>query len=135
MVIDKLWLWFCNLFKRELVHLAIVRRYADANGHYVGELYMYDTFAGVGCYRLVGCSLDSLALDLRALSLADEPGALDLLHDFLAPLAANTLRVGAAEPKDNERVRQMIGKLPRRNIRLVIQNKFIEHIMAKADLT
>lgn len=114
---------------REPVHLAIVRRYQDAQGHNVGELYKYDTFAGVGAYRLIGCSLDSFPLSLGSLSLGDEPGALDLLHDFLAPMGDNTLRVGAPEPENNENVRQMIGKIPRRTIRLVIQNRFVEHIL------
>lgn len=130
-MIDKLLTWLRGLISREPVHLAIVRRYADANGHYVGELYRYDTFAGVGSYRLVGCSLDSFALELGSLSLADAPMALDLKNDFLAPLPANTLRVGAAEPKDNDNVRKMIERIPRRNIRLVIQNKFIEYVMEK----
>lgn len=123
--------WFYGLFDRQPVHLAIVRRYRDANGHNVGELYIYGVFAGVGSYRMIGASLDSFPLELGSLSLGDEPGALDLLHDFLAPMNANTLRVGAAEPKDNESVRRMIGRLPRRNIRLVIQNRFVEHILDK----
>ena len=123
--------WLRSLFDRTPVHLAIVRRYVDANGSFVGELYKYDTFAGVGTYRLVGCSLDTLPFDMGSLSLADEPNALDLLHDFLAPMPANTLRVGATTPADNESVRQMIGKLSRKNIRLVIQNKFIEHVLER----
>lgn len=124
-------LWLKGLFSRELVHLAIVRRYQDANGSNVGELYMHSTFAGVAAHKMIGCSLDTFPLDLGSLSLADEPGALDLLHDFLAPIAANTMRVGAMEPENNEKVRAMIGQLPRRNIRLVIQNRFVEHIMEK----
>jgi hypothetical protein len=128
-MIERLLGWLRGLFDRSPVHLAIVRRYKDANGHYVGELYMYGTFAGVGSYRMVGCSLDSFPLELGSLSLGDEPGALDLLHDFMAPMQPNTLRVGAPEPKDNDNVRRMIGKLPRRNIRLVLQNKFIEHAL------
>jgi len=120
-----------GLFNHAPVHLAIVRRYRDANGHHVGELYMYGTFAGVGSYRMIGCSLDSFPLDLGSLSLGDEPGALDLLHDFLAPMGANTFRVGACEPKDNEAVRRMIGRIPRKNVRIVIQNRFIEHVLEK----
>ena len=133
-MISKLFNFIRGLFDRSPVHLAIVRRYRDANGNYVGELYKYDTFAGVGSYRMIGCSLDSFSLDLSSLSLGDEPSALDLEHDFLAPLPADTLRVGAAEPRDNESVRRMIGRLPRRNIRLVIQNKFIEHIMERKNV-
>jgi len=123
--------WLGNLFRRSLVHLAIVRRYRDANGHYVGELYKYDTFAGVGCYSMIGCSLDAFPLELGSLSLGDEPSALDLRHDFLAPMAANTLRVGAATPEDNERIKRTIARIPRKNIRLVIQNKFIEHVLER----
>lgn len=133
-MLTKLYNWLYRWFDSSPVHLAIVRRYKDANGHYVGELYKYDTFAGVGSYRMIGCSLDSFPLELGSLSLADELGALDLLHDFLAPMAANTFRVGAAEPSDNENVRQMIGKLKRRNIRLVIQNRFIEFILEKKNV-
>jgi hypothetical protein len=120
-----------RLFDTRPVLLAIVRRYADANGHFVGELYRYDTFAGIGTYRLVGVSLDSLAFDLTALSLLDEPKTLDLAHDFLAVMPPNTLRVGAATPADNDNVRKMIGKLSRRNIRLTIQNRFIERVMER----
>ncbi len=121
--------YICGLFDHTPVHLVIVRRYADANGHYVGELYMQGVFAGVSSYRLVGCSLDSFPLELGALSLADEPTALDLLHDFLAPMLSNTLRVGATAPEENEKVLQTIARIPRRNIRLVIQNRFIEFIL------
>jgi hypothetical protein len=126
--------WFRGLFNRSLVHMAIVRRYTDANGYFVGELYMYSTFAGIGSYRLVGCALDSLPFDLTSLSLADEPGTLDLKHDFLEPMGANTLRVGAPEPKDNDNVRRMIGQIPSRNIRLVIQNKFIEYVLERKNV-
>ena len=128
-MLTRLFTWVRNLFSRTPVHLAVVRRYRDANGHFIGELYMYGVFAGVGSYRMVGCSLDSFPLELGSLSLGDEPAALDLAHDFLAPMAANRLRVGAAEPKDNEQVRRLIGRLPRRSIRLVIQNRFIEHVL------
>lgn len=123
--------WLKGMFNKQPVHLALVRRYADANGHYVSELYKYDTFAGVGSYRMIGVALDSFPLELGSLSLCDEPGALDLLHDFLAPMSENTFRVGAVEPADNESVRAMIKRLPRRNIRLVIQNRFIEYVLDK----
>lgn len=128
-MLTELYSWLRGLFDHRITHLAIVRRYADADGSYVGELYRYDTFGGIGSYRLVGCSLDSLKFDLTALSLADEPQCLDLKNDFLAPMPVNTVRIGAAEPKDNDAVRQMISSIPRRNIRIVIQNKFIEHVL------
>jgi len=126
---NRFYKWLSGLFDTSLVLMAVVRRYKDANGSYVGELYMYSTFAGVGSYRLVGCSLDSLPLDLSGISLADEPSILDLKNDFLQPMPSNTLRVGAPEPKDNDAVRKMIASYRRRNIRLTIQNKFIEYVL------
>jgi len=99
-----------SLFDSSPIQLTIVRRYADANGCYVGELYMFNAFAGVPGYRLVGCTLDAFPFDLVGLSLGDEPGALDLQHDFLAPMVANTFRVGALRPEDNDSVKIMIGQ-------------------------
>jgi hypothetical protein len=40
-----------------------------------------------------------------------------------------TLRVGAFEPKDNEKIKKMIRKLPRRNMTLLVENRFIEHVL------
>jgi|ERR1019366_4445098 hypothetical protein len=126
-MLTNLYNWLRGLFDHRLVMLTIVRRYRDAQGHNVGELYRYDTFAGVGAYRLIGCSLDSFPLELGSLSIND---TIDLTHDFLAPMDANTLRVGAAVPADNDAVRRMIAYIPRKNIRLSISNRFVEHIMA-----
>jgi hypothetical protein len=125
--------WLRNLFSRKPVRLAIVRRYADANGSYVGELYMdqavrrkHDTFTG---YAMIGVSLDTLPLDW-----VDDPATwcgftLDTMNDFLAPMTLYTVRVGALDPQDNDNVRKMVARLPRRNMTLVIQNRFIEHVM------
>lgn len=121
--------FFRNLFAKEPIRLAIVRRYVDANKHFVGELYLYGSFAGVGAYRMIGASLDSLPLDITAYTLYDDPDALDLQHDFLVPLGPNTIRVGALEPADNAKVLAMVRKMPRRRIRFVVQNRFIEHIL------
>lgn len=132
-MLTKIYRWFvslyASLFDYMPVDLAIVRRYQDANHNNVGELYRYDTFQGIGSYKLIGVSLDSFPLDTCMLSLASQPSALDLAHDFLAPMAANTLRVGAAQPCDNDSVRDMIAGIPRRNIRVSIQNRFIEYVL------
>jgi len=112
------------------VRLAIVRRYQDANGNYVGELYMdqtikrrHDTLAG---YTMIGASLDSLPLSFDESSMV---WGLDTRNDFLAHMPRAVVRVGALDPKDNDGVRRMVAKLPRRNMTLVIQNRFIEHVM------
>jgi len=86
-------------------------------------------FAGVGSYHMIGMSLDSFPLDLKAVAMYESSNVLDLKHDFLAPMGKNTLRVGAVEPKDNEQMSRMMGKMPRRNIRVAIQNRFVEHVL------
>jgi hypothetical protein len=121
--------WLVSLFSRAPVHLAIVRRYADANGSYVGELYMEQTQGGVSSYRMIGASLDTLPLDSSRYTFL--PRHLDLYNDFLAPIQRGAIRVGALDPRDNDRVRKMVGSLPRSRMTLVIQNRFIEHILEK----
>jgi hypothetical protein len=107
-----------------------VRRYQDANGSYVGELYLYETVTRrhdmVTGYQMIGASLDTLPLDMVNETTVF---ALDTGNDFLAPMPPMTVRVGATEPKDNDSVRRMVRKLPRRNMTLIVQNRFIEHVM------
>jgi hypothetical protein len=125
--------WLVGLFDRHPIRLAIVRRYADANGNYVGELYMEGTFAGVSAYRMIGVSLDSLPLewaDMQGIT-AKQEFLLDTKHDFLAFMPPETIRVGAIDPAENDKVRAMIGRLPRKRISLIIQNRFIEHVLMK----
>lgn len=118
-----------SLVYRAPVHLAVVRRYRDANGNYVGELYREQTRNGISSYEMIGASLDSFALGTGSLDLSKTPYVLDVVNDFLALMLSNRLRVGAMDPKDNDAVREMIGRLPRRRMTVVIQNCFIEHVM------
>src|SRR6202171_449605 len=113
------------------VRLAIVRRYQDANGSYVGELYLHetvtrkhDTFDG---YMMIGASLDTLPFDSQTKT---DVFALDTYNDFLEPMPPMTVRVGTlCTPADNESIRKMVRALPRRNMTLTIQNRFIEYVM------
>lgn len=123
-----------GLFSRRPVRLAIVRRYADANGSYVGELYMERVRNGVSSYEWVGASLDTLPLETIAMSNGSSMMVGDLVdtrHDFLDPMPVMTIRVGAVDPQDNDRVRQMVARLPKGNMTLIIQNRFIEHVMER----
>ena|ERR1700733_7847440 len=122
-----------NLFDWTPVRLAIVRKYADANGSYIGELYRFDTlkrkddtFVG---YRMIGASLDTLPLDVVANESKLGGWKLDTRNDFLAPMGRNTIRVGALTPADNDIVRRELASIPRWRIRLVLQNRFIEAVM------
>jgi hypothetical protein len=125
-----------GLFTREPIRLTIVRRYADANGSHVGELYLEHRLKlangshALG-WQMVGASLDSLPLKDGAAYGKVDDFKLDTRNDFLAPMPPDTLRVGSLEPQDNDRVRRMIGKLPRRRVTLIIQNRFIEHVLDK----
>lgn len=108
------------------IRLVVVRRYTDANGAYVGELYAPKENGG---YEMIGASLDTLrpvehvygALRFR----------LDTKNDFLAPIGRNVLRIGAHEPENNEYVRRKIASLPRSQMLVIVQNRFIEHVLAK----
>lgn len=115
----------------EPARLAVVRRYVDANGSYVGELYLYEEVKRrhdmVTGYVMIGASLDSLPFDLAGKELTIF--GLDTYNDFLQPLPPMTLRVGSLEPKDNDAVRRRVAKLPRKGMTLLVQNGFIEHVM------
>jgi hypothetical protein len=122
--------WVLGLFKAKRTwSVVIVRRYADANGAYVGELYLLGSFMGVLGYQMIGVSLDTLPLEPK--DPKDIAGfSLDTEHDFLAPMPAGCVRVGAQYPEDNDAVRANIARLAREGaIQLQVQNRFIEHVM------
>lgn len=108
--------------------MAIVRRYADANGSYVGELYLLGTFAGVLGYQMIGVSLDTLPFTVREVTAFN----LDIQHDFLAPMPEGCVRVGAQDPRDNDAVRANVARLAGEGrIALQVQNRFVEHVMSR----
>jgi len=111
-----------GLFSRKPVRLAIVRRYQDANGNYVGELYMETEKLG---YGMIGVSLDSMPLEVGTLH--NMSSWLDTYNDFLAYMPENRIRVGSLDPADNDSVRCMVAGLPRKGMTLTVQNGFIEH--------
>lgn len=126
-----IWQWLRNLVDPAPVKLAIVRKYQDANGSYVGELYLYDVVTRkhdtITGYQMIGASLDTLPLELGTESTT--VFALDTGNDFLAPMPPMTLRVGSLYPAENDSIRKVIRNLPRRNMTLIVQNRFIEHVM------
>lgn len=122
--------YIIKLFSNKTYSLAIVRRYTDANGAYVGELYLLGTFCGVLGYNQIGMSLDTLPFDC---SLGVAQFKLDTKGDFLQPMPENTVRVGAQDPRDTPAVREHVGRLSRRaKIQLIIQNRFVEHVLSKS---
>ncbi len=127
--------WLCP----EPVMLAIVRRYQDANGAYVGELYMRRVIARktdpepFSEYVMIGASLDTLPLEIMDPMMYTDHDrtsfCLDVRNDFLQPMPPDTVRVGGLTPDDDLRIRREIYALRRRPIDLIVQNRFIEHIL------
>lgn len=126
-LLDAMVSWLRGLMPGRPLCLAIVRRYADANGAYVGELYMEYIVCGMSGYRMIGYSLDTLPFTLAPCQRLGHH--LDIRNDFLAPMPRWTVRVGALEPEDNDSVRRMVARLPRRRLIVTIQNRFIEQVM------
>lgn len=121
--------WLRALFTRKPVRLAIVRRYCDANGSYIGELYIEREHGNGKAYCMIGASLDSFPLDAGDIWPNELRYAIDTDHDFLVPMPPNRVRVGALEPRDNDKVRKMAARLPRGRMSVTIQNRFIEHVL------
>src|SRR5260221_3416484 len=123
-VLTRLFDFFHCLFSPKPVRLAIVRRYRDANGSNVGELYIEQEHNGVKTYNMIGMSLDTLPFELlRPIGLTW--GTLDTDNDFLALMPNYCVRVGALSPQDNDNVRRMVANLPRRKMTLTVQNRLI----------
>jgi hypothetical protein len=115
-----------NIFDFTPVRLAIARRYPDANGNYVGELYLLDkSIYGHDVYMMIGASLDNLPLEYKG----GKVWRIDTDNDFLAYLQPNTIRVGALNPLDNEYVQHRVARMPYWKREIVVQNRFIETIL------
>lgn len=131
-IINNIIIWLSDLFDSPPIRLAIVRKYADANGHYIGELYILDKpnpVTAISSYRMIGASLDSLPLVYGDSPSFSVRGMIDTENDFLAPIASYVIRVGALDPKENDNVRRMVAKLPQKNMTMIVQNRFIEHVL------
>jgi hypothetical protein len=129
-MLDRIVGFIRSLFKRrrKAYSMAIVRRYTDANGSFVGELYLLGTFAGVLGYQQIGMSLDTLPFDARDVAAFD----LDTVNDFLVPMPGQCVRVGAQDPRDNDAVRRHVARLATDgSIALQVQNRFIEHVLER----
>ena len=105
----------------ERIKLTICRRYLDANGYYIGELY---DSRGV----LLGASLDNLPFYYEYMSAYSQP-IVDTVNDFLQPMLPGTVRVGGLCPGDHKRVQSYVAGLDRLcYVVFDIQNRFIEYV-------
>ena|SRR5665213_496157 len=101
-------------------NVTIVRRYADAQGHYIGELYEND--------RMIGASCDNWPLDADICTMLAHP-RLCYRKSFLEPLPLNTLRVGAFMPNLNAIVQEYCALRRFLPLRVTVRNRFVEHVM------
>lgn len=109
---------------RQSVHFTVVRRYADAQKHFIGELY-----EGEGrTAKMIGATCDNWPLNATSHPLPGKP-KLCWGFDFLAPLPENTLRVGALEPQDNASVQSYVSTRRFNALHITVLNRFVEHIM------
>lgn len=105
----------------EPVHYTIVRRYADAQKHFIGELYAGDGREA----KMIGMACDSFPLD----PVDDMQTDVRWGESFLDPMPAFTIRAGGAEPSDNAKVHEYVATRRFAPIRITILNRFVEHIL------
>jgi hypothetical protein len=116
--------WYFIRHPLTVLDLTVVRRYADAQNNFIGELYEgHDRTS-----RMIGYSCDNWPLDADMSPLPLNPR---LCYDksFLDPLPANTLRVGAIEPENNSRVQEYVALRRYLPLRVTVLNRFVEHVM------
>lgn len=114
-------LWYFARHPFDVVQLTVVRRYADAQGHYIGELYDDNGRSA----RMIGVSCDNLALDSKAAA----SSVLRWNEEFTAPMKANTLRVGGQVPEVNAHVWEYVALRRFCTVRIAILNRFVEYIL------
>lgn len=124
-ILQRIVSWHQSLFDITIVDVVIVRKYLDAKGNYVGELYING--------KWTGASLDSLPFSEPRLGIgqAYKQNILDCENDFLADMPLNTIRVGGLTPQDNEKVRRHVAKFNARNMQITVFNRFIEAVLSE----
>jgi hypothetical protein len=104
--------------------VTVVRRYVDAQGHFIGELYEGHSRDA----HMIGASCDNWPLAADVMPLASNPRVC-YAKSFLEPLPPNTLRVGAMEPQDNARVQAYVAVRRWLPLRVTVLNRFVEHVL------
>ncbi len=105
----------------ETVRFTVVRRYVDAQKHFIGELYDGDGREA----KMIGMSCDNLPLEVKEFT----PYSIRWGKSFLEPLKPNTILAGAAEPADNQKVYDYVALRRFFPVRIIVLNRFVEHIL------
>jgi hypothetical protein len=112
----------CHPF--DVFSVTVVRRYVDAQGHYIGELYEGNSREA----RMIGASCDNLSLQADSATYGVIPN-LCYRRTFLEPMPLYTLRVGAMLPKDNAMVQAYVSARRWLPLRVTVLNRFVEHVL------
>lgn len=107
-------------------NITVVRRYIDAQGRYIGELYEGDGRDA----RMIGASCDNMPLNVEGWRLPLD-AALCSRYSFLDAMPVNTIRVGAMEPQDNAAVQEYVALRRWLPLRVSILNRFVERVMGE----
>jgi hypothetical protein len=116
--------WYTAMHPFDAFNVTVVRRYADAQGNYIGELYEGNGASA----RMIGASCDNWPLDADVRPLPMHPRVC-WQRSFLDPLPKNTLRVGAMEPVDNADVQAYVAARRFLPLKITVLNRFVEHIL------
>lgn len=114
--------FLCHPF--DTFNVTVVRRYADAQGHFIGELYEGDGRDA----KMIGASCDNWPLNADIKALPMHPRVC-YRKSFLEPLPDNTLRVGAFEPSLNVIVQEYVAARRFLPLRVTVRNRFIEYVL------
>lgn len=105
----------------ETVYITVVRRYADAQKRFIGELYVGEGRTA----KMIGMSCDNLLLKVEGKT----AGRIRWGQDFTVDMPANTVSVGGVEPQDQAAVHDFFSLRRFCPHRVSILNRFVEHIL------
>lgn len=108
----------------EVFNVTIVRRYVDAQDHFISELYQGDGRDSI----MLGMSCDNMPLNADAAIFPLKP-TLCWSKSFLEPMPYNTLRVGAMEPKDNASTQAYVARRRWQRVNVTVLNRFVEPVL------
>lgn len=119
-------IWYTAMHPFDTFNVTVVRRYVDAQGHFIGELYDGDGRNA----RMIGYACDNWPLNADTAALPMHPRVC-YAKSFLDPLPKNTLRVGAMEPSDNADVQAYVAMRRWCPLRITVLNRFVEHVLGE----
>lgn len=105
----------------ETVYITVVRRYADAKKHFIGELYVGEGRTA----KMIGMSCDNLPLKVEGKT----NGRIRWGQDFTADMAPSTICVGGIEPRDQAAVHDFFSLRRFCLHRVSILNRFVERVL------